>query len=47
MSGNTPVGVGGEERGVSARVAIVPLLAKEPIGVAKLPALTAKAHQLA
>ena len=34
-------------RGLSARVAIVPLLAEEPIGVAKLAALTAGAHQLA
>ena len=34
-------------RGLSARVAIVPLLAEEPIGVAKLAALVAGAHQLA
>ena len=34
-------------RGLSARVAIVPLLAEEPIGVAKLAALVVGAHQLA
>ena len=34
-------------RGLSARVAIVPLLAEEPIGVAKLAALASGAHQLA
>ena len=34
-------------RALSSRVAIVPLLAEEPIGVVKLAALTASTHQLA
>jgi arsenite-transporting ATPase len=34
-------------RALSSRLAIVPLLADEPIGVVKLAALTEGAHQLA